>query len=133
MYKFSCPYRLEGCSKRFRSQSGRTYHVRSAHGDNHNILHKQTRNAPRGDVLQEDNQELLVEGHGEDIGYFTDTEHGHNDVPPSAPASPIQLEAENVQVRLPTRATPQRNMHPHINGIFLILSLLFSSFIKARY
>jgi hypothetical protein len=131
MYKCFCPYRLKGCSKRFRSQSGRTYHVRSAHGDNHNILHKQTGNEPKGEVLQEDNQELLVEGHEED--YFTDAEHRHHhDLPPSAPASPIQLEAEKDQVHLPTQATPQRSMHPHINGIFLKLSLLFFSFIKVR-
>lgn len=29
--KFACPFRLQGCSRRFRSQGGRTYHIRSCH------------------------------------------------------------------------------------------------------
>ena len=49
MYKFSCPYSLKGCSKQFRSQSGWTYHVRSAHGNNHNILHNQTDKGPQAE------------------------------------------------------------------------------------
>ena len=35
--KFACPYRQQGCSRRFRSQGGRTYHIRTCH-TNHNYI-----------------------------------------------------------------------------------------------
>jgi hypothetical protein len=107
MYKFSCPYHLEGCSRRFRSQSGRTYHVRTVHSNNNNILYNRN---------EDDNHELLVEGHED---HFTDAEH--DDVPPpSAAASPTPSQPEAAKF-----PTPQRNVHPHINGIFFQLTLFF--------
>ena len=75
MYKFLCPYHQSGCSRRFRSQSGRTYHVRSAHGDNHNIFHNQSENEPEDSDNNND--------------FFAAAEHRDDDVPPSAPGSPI--------------------------------------------
>ena len=91
MYPFSCPYYLsKGYSKWFRSQSGRTYHVRSTHSDNHNIVHNGTDNGPQAE--REDNLAAAV--------------------PPSAPASPTQAATVTVNAIL------QRNIHPHINGIF---------------
>lgn len=35
--KFACPYRHQGCGRRFRSQAGRTYHIRTFH-TNYNIV-----------------------------------------------------------------------------------------------
>ena len=108
MYKFSCPYYHEGCSRRFRSQSGCTYHVRSAHSNYHNIIHHQNENGPENGPENENfyddnlNQELPVED------YFAPPAEHHN-IPPPAPESPT---------------TPQRNIHPHINGI-LLLTLFF--------
>lgn len=114
MYKFSCPY--EGCPKRFKGQNGRTYHVRSAHSDNHNILERQSENQPEEEVVHDDHPEPDVEGH-EDDHFFDAAEHHENR--PSAPASPTQPVAAKPKVQRPT---PQRNFHPHINGIFLIRS-----------
>jgi hypothetical protein len=37
LLKYSCPFRQQGCSKRFRSQGGRTYHIRTCH-TNYNIV-----------------------------------------------------------------------------------------------
>ena len=112
MYKFSYPY--EGCPKRFKGQNGHTYHVRSAHSDNHNILDWQSENQPEEDV--DDHPESDVEGHEEDH-FFDAAEHHENRS--SAPASPTQPVAAKPKVQHPT---PQRNLHPHINGIFLIRS-----------
>ena len=116
MYKFSCPYHLEGCSKRFRSQSGRTYHVRTVHSNNHNIIHNRNENGPENEILHDDNHGPPVEDHEDD--YFMDADLWHDDdVPPSTSASPTGLEPANVHP-----PTPQRNFHPHINGIFYISS-----------
>ena len=114
MFKFSCPYFDKGCSKRFRSQSGRTYHVRSAHGTNHNILNNQRENTPDNEIFHDNNQELLVELEGREDDHVMDPVG--DDVPPLASA-PAQ----------PQPHTPQRNIHPHINGI-LSLHLFHSWF-----
>ena len=37
VFKFACPFRHQGCSTRFRSQKGRTYHIRTCHTNNNNI------------------------------------------------------------------------------------------------
>ena len=34
LLKFACPLREQGCSRRFRSQAGRTYHIRTCHTNN---------------------------------------------------------------------------------------------------
>ena len=106
MFKFSCPYHLKGCSKQFRSQSGCTYHVRSAHGDNHNILQNPSDNEPNNEALH-NNDDHWHELPGEDNIVPAENDNG----PPSTPASPTQ--AGNVY-----HPTPQRNIHPHINGNF---------------
>jgi hypothetical protein len=111
-----CPYHLEGCSMRFRSQWGRTNHVRSSiHRNNNAILHNQSEN---GQVTHDDNHEPPVD----EDEYFMNAEH--DDVPRSAPASPTQLEAANLKVHVHPPAR-QRNIHPQINGIFF-LSLFLS-------
>ena len=109
--KLYCPYYLDGCSKRFRNQSGRTYHVRSAHRNNNIILNDSDASGlgPGNEILQDHNHEPLVEG--DDEHGFMDAEH--DDDRPSTPASPTQPEAPNVRVHPPT---PQRNFHPHLNG-----------------
>ena len=37
VFKFACPFQHQGCSTRFRSQKGRTYHIRTCHTNNNNI------------------------------------------------------------------------------------------------
>jgi hypothetical protein len=37
LFKFTCPFRQQGCSRRFRSQGGRTYHIRTCHTNYNNI------------------------------------------------------------------------------------------------
>ena len=39
--KYACPLRDQGCSKRFRSQGGRTYHIRTCH-INYNIIRRES-------------------------------------------------------------------------------------------
>jgi hypothetical protein len=108
MYKFSCTYYHEGCSKRFRSQSGRTYHDRSAHGNN-NIIHNQNENenGPENEDFHDDN--LNHQLPGED--YFAPVAE-HDNVPPPALT---QLETGNIH-----STAPQKNIHPHINGTLFI-------------
>lgn len=126
MYKFSCPHYSEGCSKRFRSQSGRTYHVRSAHDNDHNIIHNQKKKekglrvgpAPENENLVDDNfnHEPPVEDYFEPLPEI--------DFPPPAQ----ELENGNT-----IRSTaPQRNFHPHINGI-LLFSYFLLSFINRKF
>lgn len=115
MYKFSCPHNAEGCPKRFRSQSGRTYHVRSAHNNNHNIIHTQKKK-----------EGLRV---GPEIENFLDNNFNdappslaeHDDVHPPTPELPTQLATGNSI----SFTTAQRNIHPHINGIFYLLFSFF--------
>ena len=87
--------------------------------DNHNILDWQSENKPEEEVVHDDHPEPDVEGHEEDH-FFNAAEHHENR--PSAPASPTQPVAAKPKVQCPT---PQRNLHPHINGIFLIHSFFF--------
>jgi hypothetical protein len=115
MHKLLCPYYLDGCSKRFRSQGGRTYHVRSFHSNN-NIIPNQNDNRPDDEVLHVNNHEPLVERDEEDFSMDAELD----DVPPASPASPTQPEAAKARVHRPA---PQRNFHPHINGIFFKLAL----------
>ena len=107
VYKFSCPYHLQGCLKQFQSQSGCTYHVQTAHGDNHNKLHNHTGNGPENEAFHDGNHNLLV---GELEGFFAAAEYDNLDVPPT-PGSPT-LAANGHPPTL------QRNIHPHLNGIF---------------
>ena len=84
MHKLLCPYYLDGCSKKFQSQGGRTYHVWSFHS-NDNIIPKRSENGLDGDeALHVDNHEPLVEHDEED--FVMDV--GHDDVPPASLASP---------------------------------------------
>ena len=88
--KLFCPYYLNGCSKRFRSQSGCIYHVRSAHR-NDNVIHVH-KDGPGNENLQDETHELHAEGN-EEHG-FMDAEHDDDRL--STPASPTQPEAANV-------------------------------------
>ena len=84
VYKFLCTYHLKGCSKRFQSQSGCMYHVRTVYSNNPNIIHKDSKNGLENEASEEDDCGLFLEHHQDD--YLADAEN--DNVPPSAPATP---------------------------------------------
>jgi hypothetical protein len=95
LLKFACPLREQGCSKRFRSQAGRTRHFRTLH-TNHNIVTSSQTAIP----------------------------HGHESVSPP-PLDPLNADNPQLRSLSPTQgssphpaqpAQPNQKFHPWLTG-----------------
>lgn len=89
MQQFSCPF--TGCPTTFKSQKGRTYHVRSMHHNENTIpIPQKPPLPPRNNDLEDYDLDL-----------------------------PVRHESERFSPTPPPPAGPQRIFHPHLNGLFL--------------
>ncbi|KAF8802194.1 hypothetical protein BYT27DRAFT_7226532 [Phlegmacium glaucopus] len=91
---FFCPLREQGCSKRFRSQAGRTYHIRTCH-TNHNIV------TPPPDSPHGSESPMPLSPPPLDVS--------NPDIPNLA--SPMLTERSS-----PHPAQPKKNYHPWLTG-----------------
>ncbi|KIM37143.1 hypothetical protein M413DRAFT_31087 [Hebeloma cylindrosporum] len=112
LLKFKCPFASGGCSARFRSQAGRTNHVRTFH-TNHNIVDdtedrqpksSQPRPAAHPDIIPEFDAYFPEDLFTEDQGLPAP------DIP-HADAEPQPRTANSVP-----RSTHRRIYHPHLTG-----------------
>ncbi|KAF8811058.1 hypothetical protein BYT27DRAFT_7278824 [Phlegmacium glaucopus] len=94
LFSLTCPFRAQGCSRRFKNQNGRTKHVRTFH-TNHNI------------VEPEDSDSAPV----------------YDDNPRTNSWSPEPQNAPNTPPEAPSTREPslnhdrQRNYHPYLTGL----------------
>ena len=88
LLKYACPLRDQGCSRRFRSQGGRTYHIRTCH-TNYNIL-----------VIHSDSLEPQAVAPEPDIPF----QYQDMDIPQHLSPSP------------PPPTLPKKEYHPWLTG-----------------
>lgn len=101
LLKFTCPFSSRGCSTRFRSQAGRTNHIRTFH-TNHNIvnLHQANVTARAGQAAEFDP--------------FLSQNEDEQPPSPDVPGSQADSEATNLSPHL----TRNRIYHPHLTGAY---------------
>ena len=98
--KFDCTFRHQGCSRRFRSQKGRTYHIRTIHTNNNNITPPPS---PHPEPLEVSSPE---------------SSHGHPNLDiPNPDMDPIIRQSLSPSPSNPTR--PEKEYHPWLTGAFV--------------
>ncbi|KAF8816181.1 hypothetical protein BYT27DRAFT_7077700 [Phlegmacium glaucopus] len=104
LFKFRCTFHAQGCSQRFRSQAGRTNHVRTFH-TNHNIIESKSKPIVPNDgpFLPDDNQLLFHSNEITDLDFQSRS-------PSPIPDTPIQVDSSSAP-------KPTRNYHPHLSGL----------------
>jgi hypothetical protein len=120
LLKFKCPFASGGCSARFRSQAGRTNHVRTYH-TNHNIVNntedpsQQSNNssqacpAPHPDIFPDFDVSFPEDQIAEEWQELPAPDVLH----PEAEPQPGPGTASSGP-----RSTRQRIYHPHLTGMF---------------
>src|SRR5271155_4021698 len=99
LFKLCCPFHAQGCSQRFRSQAGRTNHVRTFHTNPNVIL-------PLPSSEDEDDQGSIQE------------DPNLSPVPPSPIYSPVTSpQVPDPTIETPFISKPTRNYHPHLTGM----------------
>ncbi|KAF8873125.1 hypothetical protein BD779DRAFT_1613705 [Infundibulicybe gibba] len=97
LFSLACPYQNQGCARRFRSQAGRTNHVRTVHHPNNNIVQDSNSPAPVSPGPSR---------FGSETRQSPPTVDSPEPQPPSSPSPTLQ--APNLG--------PTRNLHPHLNA-----------------
>jgi hypothetical protein len=97
--KFGCPFRHNGCSRRFRSQKGRTYHIRTIHTNNNNITPPPS---PHPEPLEVSSSE---------------SSHGHSNLDIPNPDLPVDPTIRQSLSPSPSNSTqPEKQYHPWLTG-----------------
>src|SRR6202044_2125583 len=108
LLKFGCPFQRQGCSRRFRSQGGRTYHIRTCH-TNYNIVTPPPSPGSPEPVAPECVSPSSLDGPRLDIPI-----QDQDDIPPPPSLSPT---LENASSGNPTHPTlPKKQYHPWLTG-----------------
>jgi hypothetical protein len=118
LLKISCPFQHQGCSQRFRSQKGRTYHIRTVHTNNNNITPP---SSPRS-VSSQANFELGAPNDPESSsesshGRFTlDIADQHTDPMIPEPLSPTPSHSTQSEIKNHPWLTGESVYPQHINS-----------------
>ena len=115
LLKFGCPFRQQGCSRRFRSQAGRTYHIRTRHTNNNFITPPPSPSSHEGTLP-------------EPASFFSE--------PLDSSSSDIPLAVQDRDLDIPEPRSsshpalallvPQKKNHPSLTGKFFFHNKLFS-------
>ena len=124
LLKFACPLREQGCSRRFRSQAGRTYHIRTCH-TNHNVVTPPASPEPPEPVsspLHGSNPNTPIPD--DDVPCLPSPEHSPPCTGPEQPAPPHAGPKQ-----------PKKNYHPWLTGkcVFFYLYSTYPQFFCLRF
>ncbi|KAF8956155.1 hypothetical protein BDZ97DRAFT_1672008 [Flammula alnicola] len=105
LFKFACIFAAQGCKRRFRSQRGRTTHVRTFH-TNHNVVEQTQRRSAPNTAERAGSEEVIISDDFFDGDAFSDREPEAQQPLRSPSPEPQSLPSGRKQI-----------IHPHLNGL----------------